>query len=501
MSGAFRPVNSSLQNTDAKTDMTSPTTPRPAGAPTLDQPRHVEDATTPTRASFKASLSAQKPLPSSPFPQAVQVPNSAPPGSQFHEREGSTQAKSEDIEMEGTSSGPTDPSMAGTESIEEEPCSDDEESVNADGSKSGKKKKSQRLDNLRQHAQTVHINEDIPIDSLAATGSRYQRQIRTDRVRPTGRARASTAGSVGGPIRGHSKSLSTSSITSMSSVGRRDSISTTASTTDDAWRRRTWHPDSRNFVPPTNTLNSVANSDNAQLNPPAPMTNGPPNRNSNIRLPGIESFDSVAHPVTPPRRPASPMMVDAEMVSPQHPDDERRNHSQWDMGLHRGLTRLDISKHNTPPNDSAGAWANETERAMQAQAEQARAHPPTVRFQVEPQPMAPLPPRAAPRGYHQHTLSAPSITTARESKRHGWYHGPMNTHSEAPELHAEPRQPRVDRMVHPNIAAFSGFPAREHPQPSQQNPQQNKPASPDSLRRLEALVAVATSEGKTAAAY
>lgn len=283
---------------------------------------------------------------------------------------------------------------------------------------------------------------------------------------------------------------------------RRDSISTTASTTDDAWRRRTWHPDSRNFVPPTNTLNSVANSDNAQLNPPAPMANGPPNRNSNIRLPGIESFDSVVHPVTPPRRPASPMMVDAEMASPQHPDDERRNHSQWDMGLHRGLTRLDISKHNTPPNDSAGAWANETERAMQAQAEQARAHPPTVRFQVEPQPMAPLPPRAAPRGYHQHTLSAPSITTARESKRHGWYHGPMNTHSEAPELHAEPRQPRVDRMVHPNIAAFSGFPAREHPQqPPQPNPQQNKPASPDSLRRLEALVAVATSEGKTAAAY
>jgi len=199
------------------------------------------------------------------------------------------------------------------------------------------------------------------------------------------------------------------------------------------------------------------------------------------------------------------MMVDADMSSPQRPiDDERRNQTQWDMALHRGLHRLDISKNNTPPRDSAGSWANETERAVQAQAEQLRANPPTVRFQVEPAPAAPPPPpQTAPRGYHQHTLSAPSITTPRESKRHGWYHGPMNIHSEAqmhPEHHVDPRQQRVDRMVHPNIAAFSGFPARE-PAPPPPNPQQSGPASPDSLRRLEALVAVATSEGKTAAAY
>ncbi|KAI7108928.1 hypothetical protein KC324_g20261, partial [Hortaea werneckii] len=41
-----------------------------------------------------------------------------------------------------------------------------------------------RLDNLRQHAQTVHVNEDIPGDSLAATSTRFQRQIRTDRPEP-----------------------------------------------------------------------------------------------------------------------------------------------------------------------------------------------------------------------------------------------------------------------------------------------------------------------------
>ena len=80
-----------------------------------------------------------------------------------------------------------------------------------------------RLDNLRQHAQTVHVNEEIPGDSLAATGTRFQRQIRTDRVRPAGaRSRASTAGSQGGHSRGHSRNLSSSSIGSTASTISRD---------------------------------------------------------------------------------------------------------------------------------------------------------------------------------------------------------------------------------------------------------------------------------------
>ncbi|KAN0073064.1 hypothetical protein V8E54_009178 [Elaphomyces granulatus] len=75
-----------------------------------------------------------------------------------------------------------------------------------------------RLDNLRQHAQTVHVNEEIPGDSLAATGTRFQRQIRTDRVRPPGRARSGTGGSQGSHSRGHSRNLSTSSIASTAST-------------------------------------------------------------------------------------------------------------------------------------------------------------------------------------------------------------------------------------------------------------------------------------------
>ncbi|RDW86448.1 C2H2-type zinc finger protein [Aspergillus mulundensis] len=75
-----------------------------------------------------------------------------------------------------------------------------------------------RLDNLRQHAQTVHVNEEIPDSSLAATGTRFQRQVRTDRVRPQGRARAGTGGSQGTHSRGHSRNLSTSSIASTAST-------------------------------------------------------------------------------------------------------------------------------------------------------------------------------------------------------------------------------------------------------------------------------------------
>lgn len=67
------------------------------------------------------------------------------------------------------------------------------------------------------------MNEEIPGDSLAATGTRFQRQIRTDRVRtPTGRSRASTVGSQGSHGRGHSRNLSASSIGSTSSTVSRD---------------------------------------------------------------------------------------------------------------------------------------------------------------------------------------------------------------------------------------------------------------------------------------
>ena len=66
----------------------------------------------------------------------------------------------------------------------------------------------------------VSYHHDKGVSGGDVQGTRFQRQIRTDRVRQAGgRARAATAGSVGPVGRGHSKSLSTSSVASISSIG------------------------------------------------------------------------------------------------------------------------------------------------------------------------------------------------------------------------------------------------------------------------------------------
>ncbi|KAI1344461.1 hypothetical protein F5Y15DRAFT_112389 [Xylariaceae sp. FL0016] len=666
MAATFRPVNTPMA-IDVKRDdgmVPSPTTP------------------TPTKATF-----GQRPLPTSPFPQAVQIPQSIEEGKTL-ERESSQHSRnsrggSEDVDMdESDGEGHGDNDVAGS----------DDESVNADGTKSNKKKKSQRfyctdyppcslsftrsehlarhirkhtgerpfqchcsrrfsrLDNLRQHAQTVHVNEDIPIDSLAATGTRFQRQIRTDRVRQPGRARASTAGSLGTPARGHSKSLSTSSISSVGSgfstrddvrrrppplvmadprsrlslesyqhgpeayafrppspsdfstptsatfstgqnsprwgsgmasptsshsrsqslyagsrtPGRRLSVPSggipfqsphapslgrpmfgpgpfntsnpaayspvssvlasptssifsrreSASNAED-WRRRTWHPDSTNF----NAANASSRLSNvltpSQIPSPAPgpvpmvtpssqqpQTHQP---NTTFRLPGIESFGPIPHrPVSPPRRISSPMLVDSDSGHPTPllpysnttEAEERRGTAGWDMGLHRGLTRLDITSGHPPPADTASSWAREAHQAVEAEADRVRLNPPTVRFNEPVIVENASPSRMPPRTFHQHTVSAPSFASSRDNKRRGWYHGPVTVHADAP----PEKMARVDRMVHPNINEFPGFPARENP-PAAVPSREGNSGEKDNMLRLEALVAVATSEGNATTAY
>lgn len=93
---------------------------------------------TPTRATF--SQNQQRPLPTSPFPQAVQIPESIGEA-QIPQREDSQHSKksrggSEDVGMEDSDAG---------EGHGDDGAGSDEESVNADGTKSNKKKKSQRF--------------------------------------------------------------------------------------------------------------------------------------------------------------------------------------------------------------------------------------------------------------------------------------------------------------------------------------------------------------------
>lgn len=238
----------------------------------------------------------------------------------------------------------------------------------------------------------------------------------------------------------------TTSTTGSIAWSRRESVSSAA---DDALRRRTWHPDTSNFTNFTSRLQNVTAANYYSPGPPPPPSQVVPSnaqplpQQNTMRLPGIESFDPLPRPVTPIRRQPSPMMIDNPSRAPMpqsqpEPYQERPSSQQWDMGINRNLNNLNIAQ--TPPTDAA-SWASDTQRAVQAQAEQSRMQQqqPAVRFEESPY-SARTQPNSA---YHQHTISAPPITP-KEAKRHGWYHGPVSVvHTTSPAQHHDPRIQRT----------------------------------------------------------
>ncbi|KAI9814295.1 MAG: hypothetical protein M1832_005935 [Thelocarpon impressellum] len=362
MSG-FQAVNAALP-TDSHLkarahEVTTPTTPRPVSSSDSHTPQHStadeSSPNTPTRDSF-GGLSGQRPLPAGPV--TPQRGEGRPSDNGALSRESSQRSihsrDSQDIDMD--------------ESDEDQDGSDDE-SIAGESGRPSKKKKGQRffctdfppctlsftrsehlarhirkhtgerpfqchcarrfsrLDNLRQHAQTVHVNEEIPTDSLAATGTRFQRQVRTDRVRtPGSRSRASTVGSQSGHSRGHSRNLSSSSIGSnVSGVSVRDDI-----------RRR---------PPPL----IMANEHSSRARLSADTFRSPPDSPGNRELlyraysgqsPAGLSTPTSATFSTGPTSPRFP----SGMQSP--PSTTQRPHSMWDPRTHQ--RRLSVPSGANP---------------------------------------------------------------------------------------------------------------------------------------------------------
>jgi hypothetical protein len=137
----FRPVNTSLapDSYGRNGEETTPTTPRPSTAPNIQpQPAsRMDDATTPTRATFGA-LANQRPLPEQPFAAAMSVPQNVQAEHQDSLNRGNSQYSNNSRHSGDHGMDDSDDGGEGNED------GSDDESVNADGTRS-KKKRTQRF--------------------------------------------------------------------------------------------------------------------------------------------------------------------------------------------------------------------------------------------------------------------------------------------------------------------------------------------------------------------
>ena len=201
---------------------------------------------------------------------------------------------------------------------------------------------------------------------------------------------------------------------------------------DAEFKRRTWHPESRSSFNSPLAKSSIAYSQNTLSRPLFPHSNS---SGLGTRLPGIESFDHAPNrPSTPPRRGPSPMQIDSVQGNSNYlgsaersttgPDDRRRL-PEWDMSLHRNLTRLDITT-STPPKDSPATWQHQARGGLEGPPSQQKrdVHQPTTpQYPAPSNPAARKVPQRPPQPAEPPKRSS---DTPRKNKRHGWYNGPIH---------------------------------------------------------------------------
>jgi hypothetical protein len=320
------------------------------------------------------------------------------------------------------------------------------------------------------------------------------------------------------------------------SESRRDSNA------DADWRRRTWHPGTYTGPRPATSGLGYHQTPDA----PRPSYTSQPAASQATRLPGIESFDYAPPPLPLPRRQPSPMQVDAPARpltyhAPTEHTSNRGHHKRTSISWE--IDRLNIASPGSQREQWSQQYPGSAGRVNAARPTTAP-HGYFSRQPVNVQPIQ-IPPMASPR------TSQEVPVTPRKNKRQAWYNGPIGQPQRAiqrtsPEDSSSSEgvpTPGTLSDYHPAIVHSNGYveapaviedykqssPAsimeRPHPLHSQQQPPQPRhyhshslssssyqpqrepergaatfgqplpqPAANNDMRRLEALVAVATGE-------
>ena len=227
-----------------------------------------------------------------------------------------------------------------------------------------------------------------------------------------------------------------------------------AANREEEWRRRTWHPSSyTNFSRPATSGMAY------QPTPDAPrpaFTSGASAAGQWNRLPGIETFDQ--RPSTPPGYSPAPTQLDSakQPVYPgpttqqQSGPSDRVARASWDMGLHHGLTKLELT--GGPPPPEPRQYQSFGMRPASEQMTQATHAPHLMMAQEAPK-----------RPTEDDHYPAPSSNRA---KRQGWYAGPPPVVQQPPttqprtspgESSSSEGQPKT-----PSFAASEHIPAIMH---------------------------------------
>ena len=188
------------------------------------------------------------------------------------------------------------------------------------------------------------------------------------------------------------------------------------STAEADWRRRTWHPGSYSGPRPATSGLGYHQTPDA----PRSLYTSQPAASQTTRLPGIERFDYAPPPPLPRRQP-SPMQVDAPARpltyhAPIDHTPNRGHHKRTSISWE--IDRLNIASPNPPREQWSQPYPGNAPRPSAARPTTAP-HGYFSRQPVNVQPIQ-IPTMGSPR------TSQEQPATPRKNKRQAWYNGPLS---------------------------------------------------------------------------